>query len=266
MPKNQLMRGFMAGIIVAIYLTIEPVTGFAYGQKDFPPRPLPLLEEDCTKFSTVELERLLGQLKSERSGLDSEWKSLSKRRGLPKTFSDQDEQHLQLQLKKALRLIQQSQRELKPINDPLQPPNASKTDDAEPIVETPKSKNAADKSNVKPPVETKHHWRADPLLLAQALFRSERYAEALTAFRLVDLKGKKAEERVPIQFLIASCLLHSGKNEEAAALLRETANSRGDERFAGYAQWQLEVMRWQREVDDRLQNIRQRRQTTEKLP
>ena len=60
--------------------------------------------------------------------------------------------------------------------------------------------------------------------------------------------GESPEERAPIQFLMASCLLRLGKNAEAVELLREAANSRIDERTAGYAQWELEMQRWQREM------------------
>jgi hypothetical protein len=52
--------------------------------------------------------------------------------------------------------------------------------------------------------------------------------------------------------------------DDAVALLREAANSRGDERFAGYAQWQLDYLRWHREIQNRLEEIRQRRTATEK--
>ena len=79
-------------------------------------------------------------------------------------------------------------------------------------------------------------------------------------------KAKTAEERTPIQFLLASCLLRLGKNEDAVKLLRDAANSRDDERTAGYAQWQLEMHRWQREINDRLQDLRRRRLAAEKQP
>ncbi len=50
---------------------------------------------------------------------------------------------------------------------------------------------------------------------------------------------------------MAICLLHLGKAEEATALFRDVANSRGDEKLAGYAQWQLELLRWQRDVQEK---------------
>ncbi len=83
-------------------------------------------------------------------------------------------------------------------------------------------------------------------------------------FRSVDLKGKKPEERAPIIYLTAECLQHLGKTDDAIALLREVANSKGDERVASYAQWQIENMRWHRDTQARLQEIRRRLQDMEK--
>jgi hypothetical protein len=106
----------------------------------------------------------------------------------------------------------------------------------------------------------------DPLALAQALFRVGNYAGALQAYRLLPLDGLKAEERVPIQYMIATCLRKSGKTDEAAALYREVANSRGDEQVAACAQWQLTVLRWQKDMTEQLGRIRQRRLELEKQP
>src|SRR5260370_33984834 len=44
----------------------------------------------------------------------------------------------------------------------------------------------------------------NPLALAQALLKAENFEGALKAFRLIDLKGMKAEERCPIQYLTRS--------------------------------------------------------------
>ena len=93
--------------------------------------------------------------------------------------------------------------------------------------------------------------------------RSKQYEEALTTFQQVDLKGKKANERAPVQYLKACCLMHLGKSKDAAELLQEVANNRGDEKLAGYAQAQLEMLRWQRDVAQRLQDIRDRYQALE---
>lgn len=106
----------------------------------------------------------------------------------------------------------------------------------------------------------------DPLELAQALYQGGDYDGALAAFRRVDLAGLKAEERVPVQYLIATCLRKKGRLDEALTLYREVANSRGDPVLAECAQWQIGTLRWQRELDGQLHALRQRRQALEKQP
>ena len=234
---------------------------------DFPPRPrpLPMLDEESARFSSAEFERLLSQLKMDRMALDSDWKSFSKKRTASRPPSDHDQQELQLLLKQTLERLQQERKKTEFVPLPVLESPKKKT---EPATHEPKSKGQSSdeaKSDGSLP-ETGLPGRIDPVYLGNALFRAEKYEEALASFRLVDLKGKKAEERAPVQFLMASCLLHMGKNEEASELLRDAANSRGDERFAGYAQWQLEMQRWQREIHDRLEDLRRRRLEMEKRP
>ena len=106
----------------------------------------------------------------------------------------------------------------------------------------------------------------DPLALAQALYRAGNYPGALQAYRLLPQEGLKAPERVPIQYMIACCLRKMGKHDEAAAVYREVANSRGDEQLAACAQWQLENMRWQRDVGEQISQIQKRRQALETAP
>jgi hypothetical protein len=71
---------------------------------------------------------------------------------------------------------------------------------------------------------------------------------------------------VPVLYLMACCLVQLGKADDAILLLRDAANSRGDEQVAGHAQWQLEMVRWQRDTRERLHDIRQRVKATEKRP
>jgi len=231
---------------------------------DFPPkpRPLPFLEDECARFASPAFERLLSELKAERDALDEEWKSRSKQRSASNPASDQDHRVLAELLKKSLDRLR-SQEKKKPAlillpevdltpKKPEPPDPKTKGDAGEP-------KNSAVRDAGLPN-------GIDPLHLGNVLFRMEKFEDALESFRSIDLKAKKSEERAPIQFLMASCLLHLGKNEAAVELLREVANARGDERTAGYAQWQLEMNRWQREINDHLQNLRRRRLAAEKRP
>ena len=93
--------------------------------------------------------------------------------------------------------------------------------------------------------------------------RAEKYEASLASLRRIDLQGKKANERGPILFLTAACLQRVGKVDEAIPMLRDIANSRGDEQIAAYAQWQLEFIRWRKDMTDKLQALRQRRMALE---
>ena len=106
----------------------------------------------------------------------------------------------------------------------------------------------------------------DPLALAHSLFQSGNFEAALKAYRMIELKGMKAEERLPIQYMTATCLKRLDKIDEAITMYREVANSRGDEHLALCAQWQLSALRWQRELLSQLTEVRQRRQALEKTP
>jgi TolA-binding protein len=83
---------------------------------------------------------------------------------------------------------------------------------------------------------------------------------------MIDLKGSKADQRAPIQYLIATCLHRTGKTEDAAAIYREVANTLGDEPVAACAQRQLVVLRWHREAQESLAEIKLRRMALEKQP
>jgi hypothetical protein len=121
-----------------------------------------------------------------------------------------------------------------------------------------KSSNSAVLPEGPPPV--------NPAALGQALFKAENFEGALKAFRLVDLKGMRAEDRCPIQYLMAICLKRMGKMDEAATLFREIANVRGDENMAACAQWQLSALRWRQELANQLEDVRQRRKMLESQP
>ena len=226
--------------------------------------PMPRVWNDdaCKKFSAVEFQRQLQQLKEERAALIAEWKALVKRAG-EAAPRHEHEAALEAQMKDILHRLQQSRNNAGP---PLRAPAelaVGKIMDA-----TSGARSAAKKGDdAGPALKGEGDSPGGPVdVLAQAhtLFRTRRYDEALASFRLVDLKGKKAEARAPVQYLMAICLLHLGKDEEALPLLRDVANSRGDEKLAGYAQWQLEMVRWQRDMHNRLEEQHQRRLTLEK--
>ncbi len=226
------------------------------------PLPMPRVWNDTgeKQFSQAEFEELLRQLKTERAALEAEWRALLKRsaEATPKGESDT---LLQKQLKEMLQRLQEMDHGSAPAPERRQDvkmvepaaPKAKKED------ESPWPESGA--GPMPQPVGP-----LDSLSQAHTLFRSGQYEEALASFRLVDLKGRKAEARAPIQYLMALCLLHLGKGTEAVPILREVANSRGDEKVAAYAQWQLDMIRWDREIHDALQGLKQRRLALEKQP
>jgi tetratricopeptide (TPR) repeat protein len=115
------------------------------------------------------------------------------------------------------------------------------------------------------PVETAQETLAppDPAGLAHALFRTGNSEQALKAYRLIKLNGMEPQERLPLQYLMAACLRKLGKTEEASAMFREIANTRGDEQVAACAQWQLSIIRWKNEYKTQLQQIRERTKALE---
>jgi tetratricopeptide (TPR) repeat protein len=231
------------------------------GQGQWAPAPLPLLDGNGASFSPADFQRLLSQLKAEREALDADWKSLTKRLTTRTPANETDLDKLQEQLKQTLLRLQQ-ERLKSPQTAVLAPP--ALVQQTMPINPEPKKKPVEESHPATSGASSADPGPVDVLHLAQTLYRAERYDEALAAFRSVDLKGKRAEERAPIVYLTAKCLHHLGKTDDAVALLREVANSKGDERLAGYAQWQLENLRWHREIQARLEEIRQRRLATEK--
>jgi hypothetical protein len=255
-------RQFAIFLLLAAYLCALPERGRA----DTDPLPLPmprnLYDDDGEGFSVADFERMLQKLKTEREGLNADWQAMRKRNTAPEPSLETEQKQLEQQIQKALENLRKKR--ANSISYTLAQPDIAKKK-SEPEAPEPKKTS---KAETPPPSGTaeKSATAVDVLAQAQILVRSQQYEDALAAFRQVDLKGKKANERAPIQYLKACCLLHLDKTAEAAELLQEVANYRGDEKLAGYAQWQLETLRWQRDVAQRLQDIRQRYQALEKGP
>jgi TolA-binding protein len=243
--------------MLVLQAVLPPLPAFA----QFPPTPRQL-RDDGDAFSAADFQRALSQLKTERDALDADWKSLTKRLNTRTPSAEPDLEKLQEQLKKTLARLQQDRIAFNTISvaPPVQPPQVKpEHPSTEPKKKPGEESPASPDANAAPGTGA-----VDVVHLAQTLLRAERYEEALKVFRSVDLKGKKPEERAPVIYLTAECLHHLGKTDDAIALLREVANSKGDERVAGYAQWQIENMRWHRDTQARLLEIRRRLQEMEK--
>jgi Anaphase-promoting complex, cyclosome, subunit 3 len=224
-----------------------------------PPIP-PLPTEDDGSYSPSNFKRALSDLKTEREALDAEWRAITRRLAMPQSSDPPELDRLHLKIKEVIARLQRERMELKAT------PTAAPNLHPKPETPTPEPKKAPDLEPppAKPTVLSSSNVPVDVVQLAQTLFRAERYEEALGVFRSVDLKGKKPEERAPIAYLTADCLHRLGKTDEAIAMLREVASSKGDEHMADYAQWQIENMRWHRDVQNRLTEIRRRLGTGEK--
>jgi len=255
------MKAILGMVVVLIGLgglELPPVRGQL-------PQPRPLDDDANIKFSAADFNRLLQQLRSEREALRTDWEKMAKKNVRPGHDVDQDLQYLK-------QILQHLQKQAAPLEKPppasssSPPPHSDVKNPREPGETLPGNPSATttapaatlevDKSTAK--------RNAEAAAQAHALFRARQFEDALTALRSVELKGQKAEVRAPVQYLMAMCQLHLARPDEALPLLREVANSRGDDKLAGCAQWHLDMLRWQRDVSDRLQDMRRRREEVEK--
>jgi hypothetical protein len=229
-----------------------------------PPRPLqsngpprPFEAPFCERFSPAEFDQSIAELKKERDALDADRKTFAKSAKNDRSSAQSANSEYRIlrdqltQLRDALRKSRQASQDPPPETTPVDPPVATEPD---PLPIIPKH------SNIMAPPET---VPIDPLALAHMQMRAEKYEASLASLRRIDLQGKKANERGPILFLTAACLQRVGKVDEAIPMLRDIANSRGDEQIAAYAQWQLEFIRWRKDMTDKLQALRQRRMALE---
>ena len=229
-----------------------------------PPQPFPAgpgcgLEDDSPARDLVELQRRLTLLKAEREALGAEHQAVAQNLSAARTASSADVAKLRLRLGELLMRL--STRDPPSKGGPLFPPSP-----LAPGAVPEKSPPAGDKDRAPKEAQPESAKALDPLALAQALFRAGNYDHALKAYGMLKLTGLRAEERAPVQYMIATCLRKLGKTDEAAVLYREVANLRGDENVAACAQWQLSALRWRSETEAQLKELRQRRQAVEKTP
>jgi hypothetical protein len=209
----------------------------------------------------VEAKANFLKLKAERESLQAERLTFEHRPAEDASMAEENVK-LRLRLSEVLtRLGTKMNQPPAPVTRP-QPESAAKPPPRQ--SEKSPASEPAPPSNIKEgPAEPGPARLLDPLALAQVLFKAGNYEASLKAYRLIDLRGMKAEVRLPIQYLIATCLKRNGKTEAAAGIYREIANARGDENLAACAQWQLSTMRRQQEMLTQLDSIRQRRKALE---
>jgi hypothetical protein len=208
------------------------------------------VDEDAGDMA--ELQRCLAKLRAEREALSTERTQAGKQAAADQSVESADIVKLRLRVAELMAKVS-SRDSPKKAADPVAPPQApvppevAKKGDVRPPAEKPPPQDEADAA--KP---------LDPGALAHALFRAGNYEQALKAYRLINLTGMKAEERSPVEYLMATCLRKLGRTDDAVALYRLVAQSR-DEQVAACAQWQLVNIRWTVEMQGQLKDVRERR-------
>lgn len=241
----------------------------AFGQDDLPaprkdltaPAPLPALpaprpDGDFSGSNPGELQKLLEELRAQRDALKSE-RALPPGRE-PSADREAERRRLRARYEDALKRFEE-RRPAAPGPVEVAPPPASP-----PVAGGPPRRAEPPTPGPTGPI--------DPLAMAQNLYKAGDIANALLAFRRADeLLTQRAEEalrirgdaprpedRMPVKYMIATCLRQLGKTSEAETLYREIANSKGDEFVAECARWQVASLSWKREMESGLAQLRQR--------
>lgn len=233
------------------------------GNPPTPPAPLNpalldngLLAKPPAKVDPQEIQRLLKRLKAERHALNAE------RTAATQALADDessDERMAQLRLRLGAYLSKlAAQRFPEKLRAAAQAAGPGLPPPTWPPGQAASKPEKAPTAPSRPPV--------DPVALGRTLFRARDFTGALQAFRQVNLTGLKPEERRPIEYLIATCLKHLGKLDEAAVIYREVASSKGDEILADCARWQLSTLKWQRDLDRQVHELNQHLQSLENKP
>lgn len=118
--------------------------------------------------------------------------------------------------------------------------------------------------------ETKHDAAAthplisekivDPYALGQALFKAKDFVGAELAFRKVKATD---ENRILLQYFVATCLRKQSKWDQAAKAYRTVADQKEDPTLRDLAIWQLDNIRWNQQTSSQLEELRQLRQPLE---
>jgi hypothetical protein len=250
------MRNLLFWATVAMLLCL--CRSSAHSQTSIPkvPRPLPVLDQQGEPPSRTDIEHLLGILREERKALEAEWNGISKPGAIRKATIGNDT--LKVEIDRLLKRF--------PNTAPLAPSDIrpDKANDTTKVTEKGSAIPPATEKVILHRDVAKTTTIGDPLSLAQTLLRAGLYADALAAFEKVEIVGMTPEERAPIIYFKASCQVKLGQNAKAIGLFEDVVKVRGDERLVDYARWQLEQLHWHRNVENVLQDIRQRLKASEK--
>lgn len=97
----------------------------------------------------------------------------------------------------------------------------------------------------------------DAYALGRALFKAEDFVGAEQAFRKVSVTD---DNRVQLQYLIATCLRKQSRWTEAAKAFRIVAENDSDPALRDLAKWQLDNIRWYQQTGSQLDKLRKMRE------
>ncbi len=206
------------------------------------PRPVGNAAADA---DTADLQRLLGQLRSQREGLHQERTTTDRETASESAVLTGNEEEM-ARLRKKMQEVLAGRR---PTSGDTRP--ATGGESPAPRPNEPAAGNGG-------PI--------DMTAVAQNLFRAGDYEAALEAYRRVPLQNAAAEERAPTVYMIATCYRKLGRLPEAEKHYRDAAEIKGDPFVAQCAQWQLDTITWRRQVEAQLAELREHRKALEVKP
>lgn len=101
----------------------------------------------------------------------------------------------------------------------------------------------------------------DPYALGRALFRAGDFSGAEQAFRRTTVTD---ENRIMLQYLIATCLRKQSQWEQAAKAYRIVSENKEDPALRDLALWQMENIRWHQQTATQLEQLRDLRSSSNK--
>lgn len=121
-----------------------------------------------------------------------------------------------------------------------------------------------------PPLETAIELTKkpiDPIAMGKTAYQAGDYARAIQAFQLVDMNTVPAENRLIIQYLVATSHRKLGRIDDAIkgyedVMVATTDNElvdKANETLRNFARWQLENLKWQKKVETNLKYMRRLR-------
>ena len=100
----------------------------------------------------------------------------------------------------------------------------------------------------------------DTLRMAQNLYKAGDLEAARLAFKQLEEKAG-TEDRLFVQYMLASCLRKQGKSSEAAVFYREVAEAKDDAFLKESALWQLSMLKSSQDLESQLEQLRSRKKT-----